>query len=85
MRRIVNWKTTYVNRENTNRKLRREANRIMNSGKKNNLRHYQICNHQFEELSKKLREDRIKYMGHLLREEKDAPRMVAFNKNNNLI
>ena len=38
---------------------------------------------QFERLSERLKDERIKYLGHLIRESKDEPtRQAALNRNN---
>ena len=78
IRRILNWKTTYIERRNTNKRLRQEANKIINQGKTE-----AEGRDQFEELTKRLKRDRIKYLGHLLREDKREPtRRATFNPNN---
>ena len=41
IRRILGWKTTYIERENTNKKLRAAANKIINKGKK---KRENVCN-----------------------------------------
>ena len=72
IRRILGWKTTYIERENTNKKLRQAANTIINAGKPE--RKHKL---QFEELTNRIKNDRIKYMGHLLREDKNEPTRKA--------
>ena len=78
IRRILKWKTTYIERKNTNRRLRRAASEIINQDKPKNK-----LTPQFEELSKRLQDERIKCLGHLLRESKDEPtRQAALNSDN---
>ena len=72
IRRILGWKTTYIERENTNKKLRKTANKILNEGKPEYKK-----SKQYERLSKRIKRDRIRYLGHLFREEKNEPTRKA--------
>jgi hypothetical protein len=56
--------TTYINRANTNKKVYKMANRAMKDAKKN-LR--------LRPVSRYLKRQQIKYIGHLLREPSSYP------------
>ena len=77
IRKILKWKTTYEDRTLTNKALYEEANKIMI--KDGERRPPQI--EPFMKISKYIARERIRYMGHLLRELDSEPtRKVTFVK-----
>ena len=76
LRKIMKWSTTYVNRENTNEELLKEANKIIKEGTQNKKEVKEM-----EWVSEILKKRSNTYFGHILREEENEPtRTVAFIK-----
>ena len=64
IRKILGWQSTYIDRRNTNKRLRKAAGVLLH-------RENPQGKVRVEPISKEIRSQQIKYMGHLLRETKD--------------
>ena len=74
LRQILNWQPTFLDRANTNKKVIDEISRIVNQCSKTKQ-----GNFVFENISDKLKQKRIKLIGHIIRESNEAPtRQVTF-------
>ena len=70
LRKILCWTTTYIERENTNTKLMKAANKELLKGDQGT---------PIIKVSKYIRNEKVKYIGHLIREAKTEPtRMATF-------
>ena len=73
--KIMGWKSTYIERKNTNKELRRAAGKI--SGERNSKGKRYI-----RPMSKSIKDTQVKYLGHLLRETHGEPtKRCTFLKN----
>ena len=72
IRKILGWKSTYIERENTNAKLHKAANQILKQGNRQD-----DYVKQFEKVSKTIKKMQLTYFGHLLREPPSEPTRQA--------
>ena len=78
IRKILGWKATYVERANTNKKLRREATRILNKDRNKDRK----GNNKLEKASTIVKDMQLNKFGHLLREPYSEPtREATFHHN----